>query len=786
MSSELLQSLVNLSGLRPKPPHPIACIGAYIGRMDAKNYCWEIKSTLRDECQTQLYAEIENCLQGHFGSIPNADRITISFYMIGKSPQTAFPTIVFISENAELRKNARKALKSSEILSHYPAFKTAHSVKDPGFQKMEQLASNTDPTKDLSPLMQEQSIDPRSRQKVRTNSNSSAGLEKNSPLPGHLLRHLPQVEHPPATKDPASSRALSLQTERWVHHEAVEAIHARLALSSLHLDSKMVTQGLDDSIGPSSPLRREYPRSRRSSMTPALIHQFAPSAHPPSLRSCYAEATPTETSTLRTMRQPAAAIVLEDVSFGAEQVTKVWYDSTQPVRTSGMTLYIRHPFFTRTTTANAIQLKDRIYFQMVLHPFLEKASRTSESSSEDDEFEIDSGTETDNDSIDQDVVMTSTGSITPEMPTQSPEIGSGSSDCSSELCRLSDEPIKGLGRSSDPVCDASNKLADFTTTQSTYESRKNVVPVFKSLSILGKVVTGSISTDWALIKIEDPQVEAALQKDRTGHIITMDKFAQPPKDNVAVRTSTASHGPLTGVLSAWPSLTRLPCSNNIRKVYVVRFDGALADGDCGSVVVSVNNDHVYGHLVAGCRQTGYAYIMAASEVAKDIEKFTSRITEDVTCQGRTRVIYECVFWFLACGYVSDNKEEWMTHCESHFRGEEPPLTVQCPLCDWAVTHTDGHGSWRASMQHLACEHTMLGQTLRTSRLDLNLYHHLWRRRLIDDQDYKELLAGDHNLGRLPRSFVEAASSQRYSDEVREKERSRKRGKGKQMPVQGVA
>jgi hypothetical protein len=68
-----------------------------------------------------------------------------------------------------------------------------------------------------------------------------------------------------------SIRAMT-QTKRWVHQDAVESIHARLALTSVHFDLETLTQGLDDSIGPSSPLRGEYPRSRGSSMTPAMIH----------------------------------------------------------------------------------------------------------------------------------------------------------------------------------------------------------------------------------------------------------------------------------------------------------------------------------------------------------------------------------------------------------------------------------------------------------------------------------------------------------------------------------
>jgi hypothetical protein len=132
MSDGLLDSLLNVSDLRPKPPHPIACVGAYIGPMDSKNYCWEVQSTLRRQCQTQIYTEIQSHLEDHFGSVPSQDRITISFYMIGKSPQTASPTVLFISENSECRKNARKAIKTSRILSHYPGSRprTRQRIRD--------------------------------------------------------------------------------------------------------------------------------------------------------------------------------------------------------------------------------------------------------------------------------------------------------------------------------------------------------------------------------------------------------------------------------------------------------------------------------------------------------------------------------------------------------------------------------------------------------------------------------------------------------------------------------
>ena len=128
-------------------------------------------------------------------------------------------------------------------------------------------------------------------------------------------------------------------------------------------------------------------------------------------------------------------------------------------------------------------------------------------------------------------------------------------------------------------------------------------------------------------------------------------------------------------------------------------------------------------------------------------------------------IFECAFWFLSCSYISHDQEEWRTHCLSHFRGEEPPKSVQCPLCeDFRVTCENGGDAWNARMDHIASYHHMLGHTLRTSRPDFHLFQHLWQKRLIDDADLKELKGGNHNLTRAPQPFVVTNGRSRMRDQ----------------------
>ncbi|OAL54586.1 hypothetical protein IQ07DRAFT_501161, partial [Pyrenochaeta sp. DS3sAY3a] len=121
-------------------------------------------------------------------------------------------------------------------------------------------------------------------------------------------------------------------------------------------------------------------------------------------------------------------------------------------------------------------------------------------------------------------------------------------------------------------------------------------------------------------------------------------------------------------------------------------------------------------------------------------------------QERTPV-WECSFWFLSCSYISCDQEEWKTHCLSHFRGEEPPKSVQCPLCDeFNYEGDNGWKSWNYRQEHVTT-HYLLGHTLRTSRPDFRLFRHLWQKRLIDDQDLKELRGGNHHLARPPSNLV---------------------------------
>jgi hypothetical protein len=110
--------------------------------------------------------------------------------------------------------------------------------------------------------------------------------------------------------------------------------------------------------------------------------------------------------------------------------------------------------------------------------------------------------------------------------------------------------------------------------------------------------------------------------------LAYDSMASDPENDAKVYTYIASGGKICGILSANPSYAHLSTGKSFQKVYVVRLDGPLANGDCGSAVIDAKTGDTYGHFVAGCRTTGIAYILAAGQASEDVVEVPKRSTEE--------------------------------------------------------------------------------------------------------------------------------------------------------------
>jgi hypothetical protein len=338
-----------------------------------------------------------------------------------------------------------------------------------------------------------------------------------------------------------------------------------------------------------------------------------------------------------------------------EAAKTILYDASIPMATMGVAVYISDSSSLRPATANLVRIGDQILFQTVHHAFravpvgVEMAPVIV---GEDLVIDSDSETEDDHDNEAQ-VEVTSAGSQSTDTLSCFESQYSGHSRRSSFTPRTSTltsparEPVSSQGRVTDSIAlddafgqismatgrmhDAIANLADFVRTDRKFVPREPALPSLELLSLLGELVDESMECDLALIKITNQKLKKTLGSLwRSGRVTTLayDSIARNPEDDSKVYTCTASGGKIFGTLSSSPSYTRLSTGTSFQKVYLVRLDGPLARGDCGSVVIDAKTGGTYGHLVAGCRTTGTAYIIAADQIAEDIaEALPEELTE---------------------------------------------------------------------------------------------------------------------------------------------------------------
>ena len=109
---------------------------------------------------------------------------------------------------------------------------------------------------------------------------------------------------------------------------------------------------------------------------------------------------------------------------------------------------------------------------------------------------------------------------------------------------------------------------------------------------------------------------------------------------------------------------------------------------------------------------------------------------EVTPNQRT-VTWQCPFGFLGCNVVFADIYQWDTHCQAHFR-MSLPRHVECPFtrCDWTYTGDSGSEAWRYRWEHVWTIHGNGGTV--EPRATRSMIDHLWRNRLISDDQEQEL------------------------------------------------
>lgn len=103
---------------------------------------WEATSEALSLFESQLKPAIISFLREHSEKAQESGSyLSIPLFMIGKRPEKTKPTVMFISDDKEARKEAFDLVKESGIMAKYPGYELGHS----GFEKLIALAGSPIP-----------------------------------------------------------------------------------------------------------------------------------------------------------------------------------------------------------------------------------------------------------------------------------------------------------------------------------------------------------------------------------------------------------------------------------------------------------------------------------------------------------------------------------------------------------------------------------------------------------------------------------------------------------------
>ncbi|PQE08748.1 Ankyrin repeat protein [Rutstroemia sp. NJR-2017a BVV2] len=147
--NEALNSLRHLGrkfSFFPKPkskwPDSEQSVGRFCGMQKRYSY-WEAKGKAQ-EAFNVLSPKIADLLERSCGPVPSSSQIIYDIFMVGETPHTAIPHIMFSCRKSEPRKAAMETLKKSGLLSNYSGIKTGHWQFPPHIMDPQPLASEED------------------------------------------------------------------------------------------------------------------------------------------------------------------------------------------------------------------------------------------------------------------------------------------------------------------------------------------------------------------------------------------------------------------------------------------------------------------------------------------------------------------------------------------------------------------------------------------------------------------------------------------------------------------
>ena len=287
------------------------------------------------------------------------------------------------------------------------------------------------------------------------------------------------------------------------------------------------------------------------------------------------------------------------------------------------------------TAGGLVQFNGKLYMVSVAHPFEEHWNDDFQDVAPPGEYVFDIDDPSDEDEVDEIMVgLTSGGSMTSDSSScdESDRSSSAVSNTWSDFAHVKDEPVsQSSGNKDERTLEENNdyptiagtageetdvgQLLDVAEAKESTEIKQPTF-ILKSPTI-SSARGGTRALDYALFELPTSMVQTLVLN------ITEDILSDHPKSvareprstEVIVHTTT---GPMAGRLLATSSYKQFDGQVLPNQLWSVLVEGKLEKGVCGAWVVDAVSNELYGHIIAGATEDGFAYIMPFYEILDDL------------------------------------------------------------------------------------------------------------------------------------------------------------------------
>ncbi|KAF1351595.1 hypothetical protein EJ07DRAFT_159337 [Lizonia empirigonia] len=318
---------------------------------------------------------------------------------------------------------------------------------------------------------------------------------------------------------------------------------------------------------------------------------------------------------------PLIPVGMEEKILSTASPHQVVYDPLEKIRLIGMPILIilESTGIMRRATANIVHDGTHFGYITAAH-VLDKAAPEAPTSDDEDDmdmpFESDSDSDSDSNILDDDYDDRDEDTLSRYSNTSAEATETDSSSLLSPVTSRSQgssvppsqDPFSpGLDSPQEPPADLDKALPESSYTK-VYEP-------------LGTVSIVKTALDCMVITVTNAKVMFDLERlmrDGENHYIVTE--AESPKS--AQLIAWTSHGCVAGDLVRTPSLMRFVGSDSYELVlrFILREDGAIKLGDCGTWVTDAESRVPYGQVIAISRNGRLAYMVAIRPILQEIEK----------------------------------------------------------------------------------------------------------------------------------------------------------------------